>query len=330
VFCIRFRISWKYNGERKLAYGGVARKWEVGSMKVPSRSFFLLALVIALGFIAVPGAARAANEPIPAAARDRGAGIPTSMFGTFVNQHQLLVFPFFEHVSDHNHEYNPALLGFGPNVDYRGKYHSSSGQLFIAYGVTDRLAVEFEMSRIRASLEKDVADNTATPPRIEESGLGDVGGQVRMRLADETAGRPEVFGFVEITAPSQKHKLLIGNPDWDFRPGIGMIRGFSWGTMTFRTTFEYNREVSALSEPAHLDIGETSVEYLRRLSPGLRLNVGLEGGEGGAPDEWELRSGLQARITNGVLLRLDNSVGLFSKAPDWTPAVGLMFSLPRH
>ena len=148
-----------------------------------------------------------------------------------------------------------------------------------------------------------------------------------MRLAPETGGRPEVFGFVEITAPSQRHKLLIGNPDWDFRPGIGVIRGFSWGTMTFRTTFEYNREISAISEPAHVDVGETSIEYLRKLSAGLRLNLGVEGGEGGAPDEWQLRTGLQARITKGASLRLDNSVGVSSKAPDWTPQVGLMFSL---
>src|SRR5258705_5833301 len=169
-------------------------------MAVPSKALLALvpglALVLALGSLVGPKTARAAEEPIPATSRDRGAGIPTSMFGTFVSRHQLLVFPFFEHASDRNQEYNPAILGFGPNVDYRCKYRSSSEEIFIAYGVTDRLAVEFEMNHIRASLEKSAADNTATPPRIEESGLGDVSGQVRMRLAHETGGRPEVFGFV--------------------------------------------------------------------------------------------------------------------------------------
>src|SRR5258706_158517 len=164
------------------------------------------------------------------------------------------------------------------------------------------------------------------PSKIEESGLGDIEGQIRMRVMQESSRRPEIFGFLEITVPSRKHKLLIGNSDWDLRPGFGFVRGFSWGTMTFRTTFEYSREQSALKEPRNLDIGETSLEYLKRLSRMLRLSLALEGGEGGAPDEWEFRSGLQWRVTDAVFLKLDNSVGLFSKSPDWTPQIGLMFS----
>ena len=150
-----------------------------------------------------------------------------------------------------------------------------------------------------------------------------------MRLTQEKGRAPEIFGFLEITAPSQRNRLLIGTSDWDFRPGIGFVRGFPWGTMTVRTTFEYSREQSALKEPRQLDIGETSVEYLRRLSHAWRLNLAFEGGEGGAPDEWVLRSGLQWRMTRAVLLKLDNSVGLSSKAPDWTPQIGLMFVIPR-
>lgn len=302
-------------------------------MRIPVSNSALvpaLAFAIALGSAGSPRPALAQDEPLPRALRDRGAGIPTSMFGTFVNRHQLLIFPFYEHVSDRNREYNPAILGFGLNQDFRGKYRSSSEAIFITYGVNDRLAVEFEMNHLRARLDKSAGDPSATPARIEESGLGDVGGQVRMRLTQESRGRPEVFGFVEITAPSQRKKLLIGSPDWDLRPGLGVIRGFGWGTMTFRTTLEYNREISAIQQAAHLDLGETSIEYLRRLSPAWRLNLGIEGGEGGAPDEWELRSGLYWRITDAALLRLDNSVGLSSKAPDWTPQIGLMFSLPRR
>jgi len=266
---------------------------------------------------------------LPRHLRDREGGIPSSMSGTYLQRHQLLVFPFYEHVSDHNQEYNPAKLGFGRDEDFRGKYQSSSAQVFIGYGVTNRLAVELEMSHTRATLEKSSSDTSSTPSKIEESGLGDVEGQIRVRLAEERGRRPEVFGFLEITAPSQRNRLLIGSPDWDFRPGIGFVRGFSWGTMTFRTTFEYSREQSARKEPRNLDIGETSIEYLRRLSHAWRLSVGFEGGEGGAPDEWELRPGLQWRMTDAVLLKLDNSIGLSSKAPDWTPQIGLMFSFLR-
>jgi len=251
------------------------------------------------------------------------------MLGTYIQRGQLLVMPFYEHVSDHNQEYNPGVLGFGPDIDFRGRFDSSSEQVFVAYGFTENLAAEFVASRIRATLHKSPDDPTLMPSRIEESGLDDLEGQVRMRLARERGSRPEIFGFAEIRAPSERNKLLIGNPDWDVRPGVGIVRGFSWGTMTIRSTLEYNREHSALKEPAHVDIGETSVEYLKRLDRAFRLSLAFAGGEGGAPDEWELRSGLQCRLTDAFLLKLDNSVGISSKAPDWTPQIGLMFVKSR-
>src|SRR2546427_1272778 len=84
---------------------------------------------------------------------DREGGVPSSVLGTYIQRHQLLVFPFYEHVSDHNQEYNPAHLGFGRDEDFRGKFRSSSGEVFLGYGLTDRLAVEFGVSRTRATLE---------------------------------------------------------------------------------------------------------------------------------------------------------------------------------
>lgn len=285
------------------------------------------ALVLALALaLTHPPSALAQSDPLAKSWRD--GGVPTSAFGTYITKGQLLLYPFYEHVTDRNREYNPAVLGFGPNEDFRGEYRSSSAGIFIGYGVTDRLAVEFEMSHTRATLEKSSGDTTPTPARIKESGIGDVEGQVRMLLADQSGRRPEIFAFLEMTAPTLRNRLLIGNSDWDFKPGIGVARGFSWGTMTVRTTLEYNREQSALQEPAHLDIGETSIEYMKRLSSSVRMNLGLEGGEGGAPDEWELRSALQWRMTKILHLKLDNTVGLSPKAPDWTPNVGLMFSSP--
>jgi len=290
----------------------------------------VLGVVLGLGLAlaAAPKPALAQPDSLPRHLRDREAGIPTSMLGTYVHRHQLLVLPFYEHVSDRNQEYNTAILGFGLNEDFRGKFRSSSEAIFIAYGLSDKVALEFESAHMRASLEKSPADPTATPSRIEESGLSDLEGQLRIRLADERGRRPEIFGFVEVTAPTQKKKLLIGRKDWDARPGIGFIRGFTWGTMTIWSTFEYNREKSAIQEAAHVDIGETSIEYLRRLSRSWRFSLAFEGGEGGAPDEWELRPALQGRLADGIFLKLINSVGVSSKAPDWTPQIGLMFSLP--
>jgi len=291
-----------------------------------------LAAVVLLLWYGVAGAQTGdptAASGLPGFLRDREGGIPSSELGTYIQPHQLLIFPFYEHVSDHNQEYNPSILGFGRDEDFRGRFRSNSAQILLAYGLSDRLAVEFGISRTKATLEKSPSDTTAMPTRIEESGLGDVEGQIRMRVTRESARRPEIFGFLEVTVPSQKKKLLIGNSDWDLRPGIGVVRGFSWGTVTFRTTLEYSKEQSAVEQPRNLDIGETSLEYLKRLSHALRVSLALEGGEGGAPDEWEFRSGLQWRVTRAVFLKLDNSLGLFSKSPDWTPQVGLMFSALR-
>ena len=258
-----------------------------------------------------------------AVAQDRGTGVPTSRFGLYVARGELLVNPFVAYSTDHNREYQPIQLGYGLAQDYRGRFRSTEGLLFVAYGLTDWLAVEFEASRIRASPDKAPDDASAMPGRIEESGLSDVEGQVRMRLLREDRGRPELFGFLEVTIPSQRGKVLIGNPDWDVRPGFGLVRAFPWGTMTTRITVEYNHDDRLW------DLGEFSIEYLKRLSPSWRLNLAFEGGETGAMDEWDLVAGVRWRIRDAFFLKLDNAVGLSPKATDWAPQIGVIISLPH-
>jgi len=65
--------------------------------------------------------------------------------------------------------------------------------------------------------------------------------------------------------------------------------------MTFKTTVEYNHG------DHHWDLGETSLEYLRRLSPDWRILLAIEGGETGAPDEWVLVTAGQWRIAKPLL-----------------------------
>jgi hypothetical protein len=89
--------------------------------------------------------------------------------------------------------------------------------------------------------------------------------------------------------------------------------------MTFRATVEYNREAS------HLDIGETSLEYLKRLSSSWSLFAAFEGGETGAPDEWELVTGIQWRLADFLILKIDNSIGLLPKSNDWALQIGCVF-----
>src|SRR5690242_17060011 len=66
--------------------------------------------------------------------RDRGPGIPTSMFGTYVQPRELLVYPFFEYYRDADAEYKPSELGYGLDQDYRGRYWANERLVFVGYG----------------------------------------------------------------------------------------------------------------------------------------------------------------------------------------------------
>ncbi len=54
-----------------------------------------------------------AQEKLPVYLQDRGSGIPTSMFGTYVRPGELLVYPFIEFYMDSDAEYSPDELGYG-------------------------------------------------------------------------------------------------------------------------------------------------------------------------------------------------------------------------
>ena len=284
-----------------------------------------LALLLIAGVSVLPRTGRAQDPCEPGYLRDRGAGVASSLTGIYIQKGELLVHPFFEYVRDHNREYQPKDFGVGPDVDFRGRSRRQAGQLFLGYGVTDWLALEFEGAYLRETLRKSPRDTFPTPTKIEESGITDLEAQVRLRPLRETARRPEVFAFLEVTARAQARKLLIGDPDWDLRPGIGLTRGFSWGTLTARVTGEYNRAGK------NLDFGEVALGYLKRLHPAWRVYLGIEGGEGGAMDEWELIPSVQWSPLPAILVRLESPLGLSSKAADWSPQFGLVFTRPaRH
>ena len=44
----------------------------------------------------------APDPPLPVYLRDRGTGVSTSMFGTYVRRRELLVYPFFEYYLDND------------------------------------------------------------------------------------------------------------------------------------------------------------------------------------------------------------------------------------
>lgn len=250
---------------------------------------------------------------------DRGSGQPTSMFGTYVKDGELLLYPFFEYYYDNDLEYKPEELGYGLDQDFRGKYRASEYLIFAAYGFNDWLAAEIEASyHIKAKLETAPDDPSGIPSVIEESGTGDVEGQLHVRLAHETESRPEFFGYFEAVSPQQKDKVLIGTPDWEFALGAGAVRGFGFGTMTVRLAAGYSKEDDTF------DLGEYAVEYLKRLSPAWRVYAGLEGEQ----DEVEFIPEVQWHIrTDKVFLRVNSAIGVTSKATDWAPEVGVVISL---
>ncbi len=298
----------------------------------------LLAAGCALGLLAVPmsTAARAQvagetatqpppskvrpapDPPLPDYLRDRGTGVSTSMFGTYVRRRELLIYPFFEYYADHDYEYAPEDLGTPGDVDYRGRYHAREVLLFLGYGLADNLALELEAAAITASLDTAPDDTSSLPDRIEESGLGDVEAQIRWRMRTEDARRPELFSFAEVVFPRNEDKPLIGTPGVELKFGAGLIRGFGWGTITSRIAVEY-----AEGSTSHWDLGEYAVEYLKRLSPGWRVYLGLEGEQ----DELSLITEAQWHLGPRVFIRFNNGVGLTSKATDWAPEVGIVFSL---
>jgi hypothetical protein len=275
-----------------------------------------LAGALTLAALEATAARMSFAQATDARSRDRGPGIPTSMFGTYIQRGELLVYPFFEYYRDNDAEYSPDELGYGLDADFRGRFRASEALLFLGYGVSDRLAVELEAAVITATQTKAPDDPTTMPSRVKESGLGDVEGQLRWRWNRETARRPEVFSYFETVFPLQKRKALIGTQDWELKLGTGIVRGFSWGTTTVRAAVEYDAAEGTAA------LGEYAVEYLKRVSPRLRVLAAIEGSE----DEVELITEAQWSVRRNLVVKLNNAFGATSKATDWAPEIGIMFS----
>jgi hypothetical protein len=268
-----------------------------------------------------PAPLGAQADPAAANLRDRGSGVPASLFGMYLRPGELVIYPFFEYTRDDNREYKPSDFGLSSDADFRARFRGTSTQLFVGYGVTDWLALEFEAAFLTATFTKSPNDPNPTPSRLHQEGIGDVEMQVRARLWRERGGRPELFGFVELVPRTQRRKELLAEPNWDAKPGVGLVRGFGFGTMSIRIAAEYNHEEK------HPDLGEFAIEYLRRLSRSGTLFLAFEGGETGAMDEWDLVTGIRWRLGRTVDVKFDNALGLSSKATDWAPQAGLVFYL---
>lgn len=258
-----------------------------------------------------------AQEDLPRYLRDRGPGIATSMFGTYVRKGELLIYPFAEWYADKDLEYKPSELGYVVAEDYRGRYEASEALLYFGYGLTEDIAIELEGAVMSAELEKAPNDPSGMPQEIEEHGLGDVEAQVRWRFRRETDSRPELFTYFETVFPLQKHRKLIGTSAWEYKLGFGATRGYRWGTMTVRAAAEYS------GEEGKFEAGEYAIEYLRRLSSKWRIATLIEGNQ---LDEVAVITEVQWHLLPRAFIKVNNGWGITRNATDFAPEVGLMLS----
>jgi hypothetical protein len=255
-----------------------------------------------------------AQEETPVYLKDRGTGLPTSMFGTYIGKGDLYVYPFYEYYLNADEEYAPNEFGGTSDTDIRGRYTAHEGLLFLGYGISRRLAVEVEAAYIDARLEKAIDDPEDPSGVVEESGIGDVEAQLRYRWNFESVRAPEFFSYFETVFPTQASKDLIGTPDWELKLGMGAIKGFSWGTVTLRASVQYSAEEEVLEQ------GEFALEYLKRISPFFRFYLGIEGTQ----DEVEFIADTQWHVNDAMFIRVNSSFGLTSKAVDFAPELGLV------
>jgi hypothetical protein len=246
---------------------------------------------------------------------DRGTGLPTSLFGSYIKEKELLVYLFYEFTYDHNTDYNPKDLGFALDQDFQGRTRTHEELIFVGYGITDWLAVEMETAYIQGEIDKDPSDTSTMPQHFRQTGF-DLETQVRARFLKETETAPELYGFFETDYPINHKKTLITPKDWIFGLGVGAIKGFSWGTIAVRFQVEYSREDGKLKDD------EYEIEYLKKLSDQFKILIGIEG----VRSDVELVLELQWYLSPHVYLKFNTGIGLTPGADDWAPELGIMIS----
>jgi len=258
----------------------------------------------------------------PGYLRDRGTGVASSMFGTFIRKGDLIIYPYWEYYVDNNREYKPQELGYGLDQDFRGRYRESEYLFFVAFGITDFLAVQTELAGAEASLRKSPGDPSSMPAEIRESGLTSYETQFRWRFRRETESRPELWGYLDIVYPINRRRRIIGSNGWDVEWGTALTRGFNWGTVTARASVIYESAATT-----HFDVGEYAIEYLKRLSPSWRVFAAVQGAGG---SEMSLITEAQWHIGRRVFIRFNQEIGLTSRTTDWEPQLGVLFTLPTR
>ena len=285
-----------------------------------SRSAILTVSSVVAAWSIAPQA-QEADEPAIDYLRDRGPGIPTSLFGTYIESGQWMLYPFLEYERNTHDEYSPIELGFpGPGFPGEEEYFGESSQkeavFFLGYGFSDSIALEFEAELYTsAEFTKSPLDTSPVPPRLKESGFAGAEAQIRWMMREETRYRPALYSFAEVEFPLQDTKVLIGAQDVEFAVGTGFIRAFEWGTLNARVSIAYDGDENKI------EFGEYAIEYLKRVNDRWRLVATLEGED----DELSLIGEVQLTLAPGAMLKLNSGFGVTEKAADFAPEVGVLF-----
>lgn len=279
-------------------------------------------VILSLAIVLPPIHDAHADEPLPDYLQDRGPGVPTSLFGTYIESGQWMVYPFYEYSSNSDDEYDPREFGFPrPGAvgeeEFFGEGSQHEAVLFIGYGFSDTLAFEFEAELYAsATLDKSALDTSPLPARTKESGFAGAEAQLRWMWQGETRERPALYSFFEVEFPFQDTKVLIGATDLEFAVGAGFIRGFEWGTLNGRVSIAYDGEENKV------ELGEYALEYLKRVNDRWRLVATLEGEE----DEVSIIGEAQLTLWPGAILKLNSGFGVTKKAEDFAPEIGVLFT----
>src|SRR6266513_3233555 len=287
---------------------------------MPIRRLKIAGVACLLATALIVGAAPCcAGEPrdLPAYLSDRGDGIPTSLFGTYIREKEFLFYPFYEYTRTSKFEYKASELGFTGDQEYFGKLVHREALVFLAYAFNDSLAIEFE-SALHSSVDftKAPQDTSNLPASIRESGLGDTETNIRWRYLKETESRPEFTFFLKMVFPLQKSKKWVVSQAWEFEPVVVVTKGYSFGTLAARLAAAYD------SGERKAKFDEWAIDYVKRLDSNWRLAVSLEGVQ---LDEVSLIGELQYTLGKNALLKINAGVGVTKKAPDFAPEIGMLF-----
>ncbi len=251
--------------------------------------------------------------------RDRGDGIQTSLFGTYIEKKDFIIYPFYEYYIEKDTEYNPGKLGYNLNQTQQGKFSAHEELVYLAYGINDWLMFEVEASIIQAKLEKSSTDLSIMPSSFKESGIENIEGQFRWRYNRESSRRPEVYSYFLTVIPTQGNNKIIGTEGYEFKLGTGLIKGFKFGTVSANISIQYNTQGS------EYEFGGLTVDYLKRINKNFRVYVGLEG----LPNATELITELQIFPAPWMFFRLNNAIGISPDATDIAPEVGVLAYVNR-